>query len=151
MKKCNKCKQPKDEKEFSFINKKENKLHSYCKACAKETDRLTYLRNKEKINERSKNANKLRCARNREFIFEYLSKNHCVNCKENNILVLEFNHLDIDKKIANISKMVHAGKSLKSIKDEINKCEVLCANCHRIYTAKQRKSFLYLKTLGLNA
>lgn len=56
----------------------------------------------------------------------------CADCGENNHIVLDFDHLR-DKKY-NISRMVHDGFSVKAIKKEIEKCEVVCANCHRIRT-----------------
>jgi transcription elongation factor Elf1 len=56
----------------------------------------------------------------------------CKDCGETNHIVLDFDHLR-DKKY-NISRMVHDGFSWAAIKKEIAKCEVVCANCHRIRT-----------------
>jgi transcription elongation factor Elf1 len=56
----------------------------------------------------------------------------CVDCGEENHIVLDFDHLK-DKKY-NISRMIHDGFSWAAIKKEIAKCEVVCANCHRIRT-----------------
>ena len=56
----------------------------------------------------------------------------CVDCGESNHIVLDFDHLK-DKKY-NISRMIHDGFSWAAIKKEIAKCEVVCANCHRIRT-----------------
>ena len=56
----------------------------------------------------------------------------CVDCGENNHIVLDFDHLR-DKKY-NISQMVHEGFSWVAIMKEVAKCEVVCANCHRIRT-----------------
>jgi len=56
----------------------------------------------------------------------------CVDCGENNHIVLDFDHLK-DKKY-NISRMIHDGFSWKAILKEIQKCEVVCANCHRVRT-----------------
>ena len=56
----------------------------------------------------------------------------CVDCGENNHIVLDSDHIK-DKKY-NISRMVHDGFSWKAILKEIQKCEVVCANCHRIRT-----------------
>ena len=38
----------------------------------------------------------------------------------------------------NISTMITKGRSLKVISAEIDKCEVRCANCHRIVTAERK-------------
>ena len=56
----------------------------------------------------------------------------CMDCGETNPIVLDFDHLH-DKKY-NISRMIHDGFSWKAIKKEIEKCEIVCANCHRIRT-----------------
>ena len=56
----------------------------------------------------------------------------CHDCGEKNHIVLDFDHIR-DKK-HNISRMIHDGFSWKAIKKEIDKCEVVCANCHRIRT-----------------
>ena len=56
----------------------------------------------------------------------------CMDCGEINPIVLDFDHLK-DKKY-NISRMIHDGFSWAAIKKEIAKCEVVCANCHRIRT-----------------
>jgi hypothetical protein len=56
----------------------------------------------------------------------------CVDCGESNHIVLDFDHIR-DKKY-NVSRMIHDGFSWAAIKKEIEKCEVVCANCHRIRT-----------------
>jgi transcription elongation factor Elf1 len=56
----------------------------------------------------------------------------CLDCGESNPIVLDFDHLK-DKKY-NVSRMIHDGFSWAAIKKEIAKCEVVCANCHRIRT-----------------
>lgn len=56
----------------------------------------------------------------------------CVDCGINNHIVLDFDHLR-DKKY-NVSRMIHDGFSWKAIMKEVEKCEVVCANCHRMRT-----------------
>ena len=56
----------------------------------------------------------------------------CIDCGEKNHIVLDFDHLSNKK--YNISRMIHDGFSWKAIAKEIEKCEVVCANCHRIRT-----------------
>jgi hypothetical protein len=63
---------------------------------------------------------------------EIKEKSGCVDCGINNPIVLDFDHLH-DKKY-NVSRMIHDGFSWAAIKKEISKCEVVCANCHRIRT-----------------
>jgi hypothetical protein len=56
----------------------------------------------------------------------------CIDCGANNHIILDFDHIR-DKKY-NVSRMIHDGFSWAAIKKEIEKCEVVCANCHRIRT-----------------
>jgi hypothetical protein len=56
----------------------------------------------------------------------------CIDCGVKNHIILDFDHLK-DKKY-NISRMIHDGFSWPAIEKEILKCEVVCANCHRIRT-----------------
>lgn len=64
-----------------------------------------------------------------QFVWDYLKEHPCVDCKESNPIVLEFDHLD--DKVYQISDMLKDNHGIDSIKLEIEKCEVRCANCHR--------------------
>lgn len=56
----------------------------------------------------------------------------CVDCdRVYHYCVMDFDHL-MDKAI-NVSQMVDCG-SLDKVKKEIAKCELVCANCHRMRT-----------------
>jgi 5-methylcytosine-specific restriction endonuclease McrA len=68
----------------------------------------------------------------------------CVDCGEADRVVLEFDHLR-DKKNC-ISVMVWAGNSTKTLKEEIEKCEVRCANCHKRKTTKDQGYYRNLLT-----
>lgn len=59
----------------------------------------------------------------------------CVVCGENEPVCMDFHHLDPTKKEFNISYMFSRGLSLESVLKEIEKCVVLCSNCHRKYHA----------------
>lgn len=83
--------------------------------------------NKQKsldIKRKSKNKNKLLA---KEYVESYKSK--CCYCNLTDKNCLEFHH--IKNKKYNISKMVLSGYSVKLIKLELQKCECICANCHR--------------------
>ena len=58
----------------------------------------------------------------------------CVDCGETDPIVLEFDHLR-DKKFS-IAKGWR-GHEWQKVLDEIAKCEVVCANCHRRRTARR--------------
>lgn len=76
-------------------------------------------------------------ARKRElsqFVYDYLATHPC-KCGEARVACLQFDHLK-DKKF-NVADMPGKGLSKLRIEEEIAKCEVLCANCHAVKTAKQ--------------
>jgi hypothetical protein len=50
--------------------------------------------------------------------------------------VMDFDHRDGEEKLGNISSVVFAW-SWKRLLAEIAKCDVVCANCHRIRTARR--------------
>lgn len=55
----------------------------------------------------------------------------CSNCSENHPATLDFHHVDPSEKGFNISHWIRSGTSIERIKAEIEKCVVLCSNCHR--------------------
>ncbi len=61
---------------------------------------------------------------------EYKSTLKCEVCGEDTAVCLDFHH-NGDEKTDCISKLVARGFSKNKIIEEIAKCTVLCANCHR--------------------
>lgn len=56
-------------------------------------------------------------------------KQCCAKCGDTRVWVLDFHHKDRDEKEFTIGKIKKG--SLDLIQSEIDKCAVLCANCHR--------------------
>jgi len=67
---------------------------------------------------------------------EFMAGRSCVDCGNTNLLVLEFDHVRGTKRYE-ISIMLNAGFAWARIVEEIAKCEIRCANCHRVKTAIQ--------------
>jgi diphthamide synthase (EF-2-diphthine--ammonia ligase) len=63
----------------------------------------------------------------------------CVDCGEADPRVLDFDHLN--NKIYNISTLISKEYCWETILDEASKCEIRCANCHRIKTAVQQNHY----------
>lgn len=75
----------------------------------------------------------LRAAKNRLWLRLYKVQKGCFDCGyKNHHAALEFDHLPEFKKQRTISSMCYS--SLETIKKEIDKCQVVCANCHNIRT-----------------
>ena len=67
----------------------------------------------------------------RMYVDKYLSENPCVDCGYSDLRALEFYHTR-QNKLFEISLGILSGVSLPVLIEEIQKCEVRCANCHRI-------------------
>lgn len=80
--------------------------------------------------------NSVRIIQRKTMVQDIMSASGCVDCGENDLVVLEFDHVRGTKKYT-IAEMVNTGSGLESILAEVAKCEVRCANCHRRRTAKQ--------------
>jgi hypothetical protein len=65
---------------------------------------------------------------------EQLASSGCIDCGIADPLVLQFDHRE--RKTNNVSWAVSAGWSLRRLTEEIAKCDVRCANCHRRRTAR---------------
>lgn len=52
-------------------------------------------------------------------------------------ICMDFDHISRNK-VANVSRMVRQGSSLETVLAEIAKCELVCANCHRVRTRDRR-------------
>ena len=72
--------------------------------------------------------------RNKDYIRSIKEKSSCADCQEKyHYSQMDFDHID-GKKKHNLARYANSAVSLKTIKDEIQKCEVVCANCHRYRT-----------------
>lgn len=67
----------------------------------------------------------------RDYILRYKANLGCCHCGYSDPRALQFHHVDDDKEI-NVGDAVKRGWSIERIQTEINKCAVLCANCHMI-------------------
>jgi hypothetical protein len=123
--------------EFSYKIRDRGVFQSYCKVCQRRRSHEHYLRNAADYKSRiARNNLRIRTS-NRERLHEYLRLQHCVDCGHRDMRVLEFDHRDPVTKRLDVSNLVSKAYSWKAILEEIKKCEVVCANCHRRRTAKQ--------------
>lgn len=111
---CSTCKKRKSVLDFDKSNATKHKYLYSCKKCL----------NKQRLG-RVRNSN--------ENLINYLSEHPCIDCGIGDPLILQFDHLR-DKE-RNIATMVKIGLRWPKIFKEIQKCEVVCANCHARRTA----------------
>lgn len=135
MKYCPRCKTDKPLAVFGANKRKADGKQVYCIECRVEVNHDSYLRTKGKHNPKRR-ATSLACRqRNWDFVREYLSTHPCVDCGNNDLRVLEFDHVR-GEKVDNISNLLQ-GFALQKLRDEVEKCDVRCANCHRIVTGER--------------
>lgn len=95
---------------------------------ARAARRKHYDLNKEQYYER----NKIARDEKRKYIYDLKESTPCKDCgKIYPHYVMDFDHVR-DTKISNVSKLTT--KSWKGLLSEIDKCEIVCANCHRART-----------------
>lgn len=97
----------------------------------------SYYKNHELNKKKNLEGAKKRQTKNRLYVQEHLKDHFCVDCNESDPIVLEFDHVR-GKKSMGIASMVSQGVSFERLVEEIKKCDVRCANCHRRKTAKER-------------
>ena len=152
MKTCKRCEQEKELSEFRSNKRSADGFSYYCKSCYSEMDKDKYLKAKEKgsvasYKQRNKEAIQ---AYNIEYQKKYRSSGRkqqrklemckykggrCNNCckeaNEHNISIFDFHHLDESLKEYTPSDMVNM--KWDRIVKELDKCEMLCSNCHRMH------------------
>lgn len=120
--------------EFGFKYRERGIRQSWCKACYVEYKHLWYLRNRHEHLAHVKEMRAITSEENQRRMWQYLACHPCVDCGERDPVVLQFDHLR-DKR-CDVSAMARSGFIWETIFAEIAKCEVRCANCHMVKTAK---------------
>mgnify|MGYP002370350056 CR=1 FL=1 len=77
----------------------------------------------------------------RTYIAELKSTTPCADCGEKYpSYVMDFDHLDGSTKDGDVATLAGNGHTLARIKREIEKCEIVCSNCHRERTHQRKQS-----------
>ncbi|HRH44970.1 MAG TPA: hypothetical protein PKY82_25255 [Pyrinomonadaceae bacterium] len=121
MKICKYCQQEKTDDSFEV-----------CKVIAGKT----YYRQKCKDCKRSVRV--IRRKKTRKWLDEYKKSLACERCDFSDFRALEFHHSNPNQKDFNVADMIRSGASIQTILNEIEKCEILCSNCHQIEHYEKR-------------
>ena len=100
--------------------------------------RAHYEKNKAEYKRKSVVSTKALRERNRMFLKDHLQKHPCLDCGEPDIVVLDFDHVQ-GEKIAAVTRMANQPCGLEALQQEMDKCEIRCANCHRRRTHERRQ------------
>ena len=115
MKQCNICHKELPQTEFFTAKVTENKTY-YRLQCKKCTSKI-----------RKKRRNEIK-----NWFNDWKKTLHCKKCGNDDWRVLEFHHRNREEKEFAIGAVLNNGISKEKLMAEANKCDVLCANCHRI-------------------
>ena len=124
------------------FNKKKNSksgLQGHCKDCGHTKFAAYYAKNKEHHLQVIKRNKRRRLEEVHKKVLEYFSEHPCVDCGEEDPIVLEFDHVR-GRKRASVSALIR-GACWERVLDEIRKCLVRCANCHRRITYTKLNSY----------
>ena len=133
---CLKCTLEKPLSEFSKKTKSKDGLQSYCVQCQKIMDAAYYAKCKVRTLKRNE-ANK---QKKRDWLNKYKQSLCCSRCGyHENVIALDFHHNDGKTKAGPIARLVYDW-SITRLQTEIAKCDVLCANCHRVLHYEERNN-----------
>ncbi len=134
LKLCSLCK---DNKPLGDFYKRKSGLragqfYEKCKVCYKIRGRSYYQQNRIKQLELAK-IRKHKYIEERKKFLEGIKGKECIDCGiKYPAWVMDFDHREGQKKISSVSKLAFRTiAKLEKIKEEIEKCDLVCANCHR--------------------
>ena len=96
----------------------------------KEYQQKHHKRTKKK---KRKQQNQLKDKR-QHFVLEEMQRRggKCAKCGFSDIRALDWHHLDPTEKVDSISNLERNRVNMDKLQAELDKCELICANCHRI-------------------
>ncbi|QBD79013.1 hypothetical protein EPA93_24725 [Ktedonosporobacter rubrisoli] len=140
---CPGCSQERDvEEDFRWKHKARGIRQRWCKFCQAEANRRHYQNNKQVYLNRAVVRNTYVNNENKQRLYAYLLAHPCIDCGNTDIRCLDFDHVS-DNKACDISKMLNRALSWSIIEAEITKCEVRCANCHRLKTLERSQQWRF--------
>ncbi|MEK6229268.1 MAG: hypothetical protein AABM31_08090 [Actinomycetota bacterium] len=132
--KCYRCGEFKAAEDFAWRRRARNQRDSFCRPCRAAYKQEHYRANKQRYIDRARAQQERRRLERTKYLIEFFKTHPCADCGECNPVVLEFDHLR--DKAFNISAALPY-RNWQRILLEIEKCEVVCANCHRKRTARR--------------
>lgn len=126
MKICSTCKREKPLDAFNKKSANADGRERYCKECHRTRNRVHYGDNKDAY---KASARKFKLSL-RDWYQTLKRGKQCICCGETKYWRLSFHHINTDDKDMEVSQMVIKNVSRARILAEIEKCVVVCHNCH---------------------
>lgn len=136
-KKCGRCRKVLSVESFASNKSRPDGRAQHCTPCKAAYQAAWYQKNKESHYRKTRIHHKRYLSDRKAFLDQIKAESGCVDCGIKNPIVLDFDHIGGTKSY-NISRGRAMGLSKASLLIEIRKCQVRCANCHRIVTHERR-------------
>jgi hypothetical protein len=133
MRNCPRC-ESKDESEFNWRSKTKGTRQSLCRVCQCAVTTAHYRANEAPYKNRALTQKKAA----KEAFWKWLSVQSCVDCGESDPVVLDADHVRGRKRPGGVAQMLRDACAWETVQQELLKCEIRCANCHRRKTARER-------------
>jgi hypothetical protein len=111
---------------------------TYCYRCRAEYKQRHYAANRERYIRNARDRQLRELERRTRLLWAYLETHPCADCGEADPTVLEFDH--VGEKRFGISSGLRR-RNWEDVLAEIERCEVVCANCHRRRTYRRQGSW----------
>ena len=133
--KCNRCGLEKELTEFGNCKSRPGGKQLYCLSCGRSSARAWYRKNRKAEVSRSVKKLRLRRAEFLQLTAE-LKAQPCADCgSQFDPVAMDFDHRDRTEKLFSVSDAANAGSvARQTLLDEIRKCDIVCAVCHRLRT-----------------
>jgi hypothetical protein len=129
---CGRCEHLKPQSDFAWRRKAIGQRDNYCKSCRAAYKREHYSKHRARYIANARDRKNEAAASGAAKLVAFFREHPCADCGESDPLVLEFDHLR-DKSFT-IGQSIR-DRNWQAILDEIAKCDVVCANCHRRRTS----------------
>ena len=137
LRRCGRCAESKEISNFNWRRRGKGQYDNYCRPCRAAYKREHYLKNRDRYIEQAIRRRAALAVERYSYLVEFFKSNPCMDCGETDPVVLEFDHLG--EKLFDIGQGIR-DRNWQSLLDEMAKCEVVCANCHRKRTAARAGS-----------
>lgn len=121
---CTKCNIVKPLIDYYKNSRRKNRHSSQCKSCANISTANSRAKNPELYTDKRE----LYRTQRREIFIKWKSSLGCCVCNEKESICLDLHHINSSQKEINLSKAI--GGSWENIIKEVQKCRVVCKNCH---------------------
>lgn len=132
MKQCNRCSKSKLLTDFCVRRQSKDGRQPWCKDCSKKVFKTYYKDNPDAYLVRARKIQKEAS----DLLTKLKDNQLCMDCSVRYpYYVLTYDHRDPSTKLGNLRELCGNGK--EALLREIDKCDLVCANCHAIRTYKR--------------